>query len=110
MFTNVSKMIATQPVVQEPLPTCADDGTDHAPCMASGAATQPERQSDLNLAVIGNCSFSSMIDKMGRHCFTCFPSLDSAPLFCSLLKGPPLDFGFWDVVVENFQRRCNVQL
>ena len=53
----------------------------------------------LDLAVIGNCVVSALIDRRGRHVWHCHPRLDGDPIFCSLLddeKG-----GFMDVEVEN---------
>jgi len=41
----------------------------------------------LDLAVIGNCSIASLIDRLGRHVFTCLPRLDGDPVFCRLLGG-----------------------
>jgi GH15 family glucan-1,4-alpha-glucosidase len=41
---------------------------------------------NLDLAPIGNCSISSLIDRQGRHVWSCAPRFDSDPVFCSLLS------------------------
>jgi GH15 family glucan-1,4-alpha-glucosidase len=46
-----------------------------------------ETDPSLDLAVIGNCSIASLIDRLGRHVFTCLPRLDGDPVFCRLLGG-----------------------
>ena len=43
--------------------------------------------SDLNLAVIGNCSYGALIDKQARIVWACLPRFDSDPVFCSLMDG-----------------------
>jgi len=45
--------------------------------------------SDLNLALIGNCGYSALIDGCGDVVWTCLPAFDSDPVFCSLLQGEP---------------------
>lgn len=40
----------------------------------------------LNMAVIGNCMLSALIDKRARIVWACFPHFDSDPVFCSLLQ------------------------
>ena len=35
----------------------------------------------LDLAVIGNCVVSALIDKQGRHVWHCHPRLDADPIF-----------------------------
>ncbi len=61
---------------------------------------------NLNLAVIGNCSYGALIDQVGRVCWACLPHFDGDPFFCSLLNGQHDDdgFGFYDIVVDNFVR------
>ena len=60
--------------------------------------------STLDLAVIGNCSFSALIDRRGRVVWSCLPRFDSDPVFCSLLNGDEEEFGFFDFEIENFAR------
>ncbi|KAB7622705.1 glycoside hydrolase family 15 protein [Alkalilimnicola sp. S0819] len=42
---------------------------------------------DLNLGLIGNCSFAALIDRHAVVTWCCLPRLDGDPVFCSLLKG-----------------------
>jgi len=60
----------------------------------------------LELAVIGNSSFSALIDKQARIVWSCLPRFDSDPVFCALLDGgnQPHDYGFYDLLVEDFER------
>ena len=62
--------------------------------------------SSLDLAVIGNCNFAALIDREGRYVWSCLPRFDGDPAFCALLDGESGrgDFGFFDVVIEDFDR------
>ena len=42
--------------------------------------------SNLDLAIIGNCSFSALVDSSARIVWACLPRFDSDPRFCSLLN------------------------
>ncbi len=42
--------------------------------------------SNLDLAVIGNCSFSALVDSSARIVWACLPRFGSDPRFCSLLN------------------------
>ena len=57
-------------------------------------------QQTLNLAVIGNCQISALIDTVGRIVWACLPRLDGDPVFCSLLGGDA-DDGYCDVDLVN---------
>ncbi|NQV20737.1 MAG: glycoside hydrolase family 15 protein, partial [Rhodospirillales bacterium] len=61
---------------------------------------------DLNLAIIGNCSFGALIDRNARVTWACLPRFDSDPTFCSLLgnSGDDPDTGFFDIVVQRHVR------
>ncbi|HJS22157.1 MAG TPA: glycoside hydrolase family 15 protein, partial [Steroidobacteraceae bacterium] len=61
-----------------------------------GALTEP----DLNLAVVGNCQISALIDQGGRVVWMCLPRHDGDPIFCSLLGGSR-DEGYADVQLVN---------
>ena len=56
---------------------------------------------DLDLAPVGNCSVSSLIDRRGRHVWACAPRVDSDPVFSSLLSdrdaGAEDALGVWTV-------------
>ena len=62
--------------------------------------------SNLDLAVIGNCSFSALLDRQARIVWSCRPRYDGDPVFCALLDGGEAarDYGFFDVEVEDFAR------
>lgn len=55
----------------------------------------------LDLAAIGNCAIASLIDRMGRHLWFCFPRLDADPVFSALLGGNEPEQGFMDVMVRD---------
>lgn len=42
---------------------------------------------DLNLAPIGNCAVTALIDASGRMVWACMPRIDSDPIFSNLLSG-----------------------
>jgi GH15 family glucan-1,4-alpha-glucosidase len=60
-----------------------------------------EAGDDLDLAPIGNCAVSALIDRMGRYVWACAPRFDSDPVFSSLLgdcdPGEPTTQGLWSV-------------
>ncbi len=41
----------------------------------------------LDLAPIGNCSISALVDRNGRYVWGCVPRVDGDPTFCALLSG-----------------------
>jgi len=59
---------------------------------------------NLDLAPIGNCSISALIDRQGRFVWCCAPRVDSDPVFSNLLAaGEPEDAdasGLWAIDVE----------
>ena len=67
--------------------------------------------STLDLAVIGNCIFSALIDKQARIVWSCMPRFDGEPVFSSLLGGDgaatvwdqAID-GAFDIAIEHFDR------
>lgn len=56
--------------------------------------------STLDLAVIGNCAISSMIDKNGRHVWHCRPRYDGDTIFSALVNGDNPAAGFMDVALN----------
>lgn len=61
----------------------------------------------LDLACVGNCAFSCLIDKKAQVVWSCYPRFDGDPIFCSLLKrstSTSNDIGFWDIQIANFER------
>ncbi|CAN5270400.1 glycoside hydrolase family 15 protein [soil metagenome] len=64
------------------------------------SGTQP----DLNLAVVGNCQISALIDAHGRFVWACMPRFDGDPVFHSLLSGGEAESGFFDIELTDFDR------
>ncbi|MFO7592496.1 MAG: glycoside hydrolase family 15 protein [Pseudomonadota bacterium] len=60
--------------------------------------------SDLDLGIIGNSTFSALVDKQGRIAWSCLPRFDGDPVFCSLLMGEreQAERGFYDVLLTDF--------
>jgi len=56
----------------------------------------PDRPS-LDLAPIGNCAISALIDRQGRHVWACAPRVDGDPVFSALMDGDDPDHGFWAI-------------
>ncbi len=42
---------------------------------------------DLDLAPIGNCAATALVDRLGRFVWACAPRVDGDPMFCALLSG-----------------------
>jgi len=65
----------------------------------------PDPSASLDLAPIGNCSVSALIDREGRFVWACVPRFDSDPLFSNLLSGvAPADKeskGVWSIELED---------
>lgn len=59
---------------------------------------------NLNLAVVGNCQISALIDEGGRLVWMCLPRHDGDPMFCSLLGGSR-DDGHAEVQLLNLAQR-----
>jgi GH15 family glucan-1,4-alpha-glucosidase len=64
------------------------------------------RMTSLDLALIGNSSYSALIDRNGRYVWSCIPRVDGDPVFCALVNGETDDdgFGFYDIELEGFSR------
>jgi GH15 family glucan-1,4-alpha-glucosidase len=60
--------------------------------------------SNLELGIIGNSTFSALVDKQGRVAWSCLPRFDGDPIFCSLLMGgrERATRGFFDVLIDDF--------
>lgn len=59
---------------------------------------------DLDLAPVGNCSVSALIDRNGRYVWACAPRVDGDPFFSALMDGDDPEHGFWDIQLEGFKR------
>ena len=61
--------------------------------------------SNLDLAVIGNCGYSALIDSRGRIVWSCLPRFDGDPVFSSLINDDDEDGrGFFDVTIDDLAR------
>ena len=60
---------------------------------------------NLDLGLIGNCTFGGLIDRMGRIVWCCLPRFDSKPVFTALMtdEADPTD-GVFAIEVEDFAR------
>jgi len=58
----------------------------------------------LDMALVGNCGFSALIDREARVAWACLPRFDGDPVFCSLLAGGDrsAEAGYFDIVLEEF--------
>ncbi len=64
-------------------------------------------RSSLDLAVIGNCSFSALIDRRGSIVWSCMPNFDGDPVFPALVNdynGTEDEWGFWDFDLVDFEK------
>src|SRR5262249_36967777 len=52
-----------------------------------GLAAQRFAMTNLDLAPIGNCGQSALIDRNGRFVWACVPRIDGDPMFCALMSG-----------------------
>ena len=60
--------------------------------------------STLDLAPIGNCAATALIDRRARFVWACCPRVDGEPVFSALLDpacGPPGEAGLWSVDIED---------
>ncbi|NNL86237.1 MAG: glycoside hydrolase family 15 protein, partial [Myxococcales bacterium] len=59
----------------------------------------------LELATIGNCSFSALLDRSGRMVWCCLPRFDGDPVFSALLAGnAPAEHGFYEIELDHLER------
>ncbi|WP_395649554.1 glycoside hydrolase family 15 protein [Brevundimonas sp.] len=58
---------------------------------------------NLDLAPIGNCSISALIDRQGRFVWACAPRIDGDPVFSALMNGETPEHGFWSVELEGLK-------
>lgn len=66
---------------------------DPSPC--------PGLSPSLDLAPIGNCAISALIDLQGRYVWACAPRVDGDPVFSALMDGDRPEHGFWAVELED---------
>lgn len=58
----------------------------------------------MDLAVVGNGMFGALIDSRGRYVWCCMDTFDGDPVFNCLINNNSDKTGFFDVVLENFER------
>jgi len=67
--------------------------------------TTAEPWGSLDLAPIGNCAVTALVDRQGRYVWSCLPRVDGDPFFSALLAGrdPDADdaYGLWAIDIEN---------
>ena len=72
--------------------------------MAGGTMTLAStRRPSLDLAPVGNCALSALIDRNGRFVWACAPRVDGDPVFSALMNGATPDHGFWDIELEGLK-------
>jgi len=60
---------------------------------------------NLDLAIIGNCAFSALVDPLGRIVWGCLPHFDGDPVFNALLNNGEGDLdGVFEIVLEDMVR------
>ena len=59
--------------------------------------------SNLDLALIGNCTIGALVDAKANIIWGCFPRFDGDPVFCSLLKDSG-DYGFYAIELADCER------
>lgn len=67
-------------------------------------SSSPNAIANLDLAPIGNCAATALIDRGGSLVWACCPRVDGEPVFSALLQpdaGPSGEAGTWSVVLEN---------
>ena len=64
----------------------------------------PDPRPSLDLAPIGNCAISALIDRFGRFVWACAPRVDGDPVFSALMDGDAPDHGFWSVELDGLKR------
>ena len=61
-----------------------------------------ENQSGLDLALVGNCIHSALIERNGRISWSCLPSYDGDPMFCRLMDNGNGERGFFDIRLDGY--------
>lgn len=60
----------------------------------------PMVKPSVDLAPIGNCSISALIDRRGRFVWACAPRVDGDPIFSALMDGEDPEHGYWAIELE----------
>ena len=59
--------------------------------------------SNLDLALIGNCTIGALVDARANITWGCFPRFDGDPVFCSLLRETD-DYGYFAIELADCER------
>ena len=62
---------------------------------------KPPLDASLSMGIIGNCSFSALVDQQARIVWCCMPRFDSPPVFNALLQ-PGEEASAFGIEIENF--------
>ncbi|MCW5672027.1 MAG: glycoside hydrolase family 15 protein [Hydrogenophaga sp.] len=68
--------------------------------MSPSPGFSPPAAASLSLGMVGNCSFSALIDPHGRVVWSCLPRFDGDPVFHALLGGDDADNGAFAIEIE----------
>jgi hypothetical protein len=80
----------------------SDDIAPRYPFEPMGAGMQ--RDANLDLAVIGNCTWAGLVDDRARLVWGCLPRFDSDPVFPALVDGAIGDEGVFAIDLLDFAR------
>jgi len=58
----------------------------------------------VDVAVVGNGIFGALVDRYGRFVWCCMDTYDGDPVFNCLLNNNSDKTGFWDVLLQDFER------
>lgn len=83
------------------VPAIPNSEQSPAVCTDSDASSRYACPS-LSLGMIGNCSFSALVDARGRIVWCCMPRYDGDPIFNALLD-PGENAGHFNIEIEDFK-------
>ncbi len=62
-----------------------------------------QTKATLDLAPVGNCAISALVDRRGRFVWACAPRVDGDPVFSALMNGDAPEHGFWAIELEGLK-------
>jgi GH15 family glucan-1,4-alpha-glucosidase len=74
------------------------------PPSSSTPGFAPAAPPSLSLGLIGNCSFSALVDAQARIVWCCLPRFDGDPVFHALLQPDLEQAGHFSIEIENLAR------
>lgn len=57
---------------------------------------------NLNLGLVGNCTYAALIDAHAEVVWSCMPRFDADPVFSSLMQHEAPEHGFWRIELSDF--------